>query len=119
MAKEDSATHVQESQRREGPYELPQKDKLKSILKEKVKCERKDGKVAAARAAVVAEPSFSDPIHNQMKEPRWTEEATSGYRARRTISPGPMTAAAEFPPGLLKPYVGVANSYGSFARVAS
>ena len=62
---------IQESLRREGPHELPQKEKLKSILKEKLKCEWKDGKVAAARAAVVAEPSFSDSIQNQMEEPRW------------------------------------------------
>ena len=82
---------------------MPRKEKLKSILKEKARCERKDGEVAAARAAVVAEPSFPDPIQNQMEELRWTEEATSGDRARRTISPGPMAAAAEFQPGLLRP----------------
>ena len=77
MAKEDSATHVQESQWREGPYELPQKDKLKSISKEKVKCEREDGKVAAARASVVAETSFPDPVQNQMEEPRWKTSAVT------------------------------------------
>ena len=97
---------------------MPQKEKLKSILKEKVKCERKDCKVAAARAAVVAEPSFPDPIQNQMQEPRWTEEATSADRARRTIYPGPMTAAAEFLPGLLRPDVGLVNGYASFEGVA-
>ena len=50
---------------------------MKPIPKEKVKCNVKDGKVAVARAASAAEPSYRDMIQNQKEEPSWTGEATS------------------------------------------